>query len=77
MIFFMEDGVAYATPCLMLGPSMHTRTLWARNVDATHVFLILDAIYSTLNEGWLKFESMTSYHASFWYNAKKPTQPQT
>ena len=43
----------------------HTRALWARSVDATHVLLIHGAQYSTLNEGWLRFEPVTFCHIGF------------
>ena len=43
----------------------HTRALWARSVDAAHALLIHGAKYSTLNEGWLRFEPVTSCHPGF------------
>ena len=43
----------------------HTRVLWARSVDATQNLLIPSAKYSILNEGWLKFEPVTSCHIDF------------
>ena len=53
----------------------HTRALWAKIVDATHVFLIYGAKYFTLNEGWLRFEPVIFCHIDFWYHVKEPTQP--
>ena len=43
----------------------NTRVVWARSVDTTHALLIPSIEYSTLNEGWLRFESVTSCHADF------------
>ena len=40
-----------------------SREPWAKSVDATQTLLIRGAKYSTLNEGWLRFEPMTSCHA--------------
>ena len=34
-----------------------------RSVDATHVLLIHGAKYFTLDEGWLRFESVIFYHS--------------
>ena len=40
------------------------RALSAKSVDVAQVFLIPDAKYSTLNEGCLGFEPVTSCHIS-------------
>ena len=42
-----------------------SRVIWARSVEAAQALFILDANYFTLNEGWLRFEPVNSYHAGF------------
>ena len=43
----------------------HTRALCAGSVDAIQALLIPGVKYLILNEGWLRFETLTSCHTGF------------
>ena len=47
-----------------------TRPL-TRDPIGLEVWMRIGAEYSTLNEGWLRFEPVTS-HVGFWYHVKEP-----
>ena len=42
----------------------HMRALWAKSVDAAYTLFIHSVKYSTLNEGWLRFELVTSCYGA-------------
>ena len=55
-MYLMIEGSRYV---IYSNTPSHTRALWARSVDAIHVLFVHDTKYSTLNEGWLRFEPVT------------------